>query len=73
MTNKEAVVRALRTGDAEAAGRIAERMRCGGVKLKDGTPVLFTYADMLDFVARCTGWPVAEVGPEWEALLAEAS
>lgn len=70
MTLKEAVNVALRANDAKLACSIAERIRHGNVRV-GGQPVIFTYNDMLSFVARCTGRDVSEVGPEWEALLAE--
>lgn len=68
MTNAEAIILALHTRDAKAAARLTERMRFG-MKTPAGTPVRLTHANVLDVVARVTGRPVAEVGPEWETLL----
>lgn len=71
MTLKQMILTALATNDAQLACRVADLLRNGALRLKDGTRVLYNYNDMLAQVARVTGRDVADVGPEWENLLAE--
>jgi len=70
MKLKDMIVTALARNDAKLAIRVADSLRFGRFNL-NGTPVLFTYNDMLAVVARVTKRPVEDVGPEWENLLAE--
>ena len=60
---------ALANRDAELADLVTNALRFGAVKLKDGTPVLYSHADMIAAVARASGREAADVGPEWDQLL----
>lgn len=71
MQFKDDVKRALDTGDAKLATRITEYLRNGNLKLRDGTPVYFTYSDVMNFISKILGRPRSEVEPEWESLLSE--
>lgn len=69
MKLKDQIKQALATNDAALALRVANGMRFGTFKLKNGTPVLFTYDDMMTCVSRVTGIPKDDVAPQWEDLL----
>lgn len=53
MTLKQKIRMINATEDADAIRRLVEHLQGGHSKLKDGTPVLFDYADMLLLFTRC--------------------
>jgi len=69
MSLAEMIRRALATDDVELAERVTFALRFGAIKFK-GVPVLYSYSNVLETVARVTGRDVGDVGIEWEQLLA---
>jgi hypothetical protein len=51
-TIRETINKVIDTRNGLAAGKIVEFLRFGGLKMKDGTPVTFTYDDCVEFFQR---------------------
>lgn len=53
MTPKQQIIELNRTEDAAGLRRMADYLRDGRLKTRQGVPVLFDYADTAAFFQRC--------------------